>query len=309
MPSPLPDSHIHFTPEIDESRRDGKPIVALESSVLAQGLPPPANAEAARRMAIAVRDTGAVPAITAIVAGTPTAGLTPDELTRFLTPGRVAKASARDLPAAMAVGADAATTVAGALAICRVAGLPVFATGGIGGVHREPAFDESADLTELARTPVVVVCAGAKSVLDIAATLERLETLSVTVVGYRTAEFPGFLVASTGLPVPAVVSDVDAIATMLARHRHLALPGAILVVQSPPAEHALRQSVVDDATTRALDEARRAGVRGSASTPFLLAAINRATGGRSLEANVALLEANARLAGEIAVALKRAGVH
>ncbi len=276
--------------------------------MLAQGLPHPANSEAARRMATAARAAGAVPAITAIVSGTPTVGLTPDELTRFLAGDRIAKASARDLPAAMATGADAATTVAGALAICRVAGLPVFATGGIGGVHREPAFDESADLTELGRTPLVVVCAGAKSVLDIAATLERLETLSVTVVGYRTAEFPGFLVASTGLPVPAVVSDADAIATMFLRHRLLGLPGAILVVQSPPAEHALVRGVVDEATTRALDEARRAGVRGSASTPFLLAAINRATGGRSLQANVALLEANARLAGEIAVSLKRAGV-
>jgi pseudouridine-5'-phosphate glycosidase len=294
---------IRYTPEVAAARRDGRPIVALESSVLAQGLPRPRNAEAARRMLDAVRAGGAVPGITAVVGGAPTVGLTSDELDRFLSGDAVHKAAARDLPAAVAFGHDAATTVAGALAICRSAGVGVFATGGIGGVHREPPFDESADLLELSRSPVVVVCAGAKSVLDLAATLERLESFSVAVVGFGTAEFPGFFFASTGLALRFSVNTADDVARLYRAHRRLDSPGAVLVVQPPPASAVLPRELVERAAESALDEARAAGVRGSAVTPFLLDAIERATGGRSVETNLALLEANARLAGEIASAV------
>jgi pseudouridylate synthase len=304
---PLPASAIRFTADVQEARDAGQPVVALESSVLAQGLPIPANAEAARRMTSAVRSAGALAAVTAVVRGTPTAGLTPDELARFLKRDGVVKAAARDLPVAMARGVDAATTVAASLVICRAAGMQVFATGGIGGVHRGLSRDESADLIELSRTPVIAVCAGAKSILDIPATLERLETLSVTVVAFGTAEFPGFFYESTGLPVSAVAKDVDDIVSIFENQRRLAMPGAVLVVQRPPAESALPRELVDDAVLRALQEAQDAGVAGSAVTPFLLAAIDRATDGRSLATNLALLEANARLAGEIARVLSRRG--
>ena len=290
------------------ARRDRRPIVALESSVLAQGLPIPANAEADARVRAAVRARGAVPAVTAIVRGVPTLGLDGDDLARFLARDGVRKVSARDLPIAMTNGSDGATTVAASLVLCTAGGLSVFATGGIGGVHREPRFDESADLIELARSPVVVVCAGAKSILDLPATLERLETLGVTVVGYGTNEFPGFFTRSTGLSVSVRVDSPAEVAAIARASRALGRSGAILVTLPPPAAFALEHDEVESAVEAAIDDARRAGVRGAAVrgaalTPFLLAAVERATGGRSLQANLALLEANAGLAAEIAVAL------
>ena len=235
----------------------------------------------------------------------PTAGLTPDELDRFLRQAGISKASARDLAFAAASGGDAATTVAASLTLCRAAGIPVFATGGIGGVHREPPFDESADLLELSRSPVVTVCSGAKSILDLPATVERLETLGVTVVGYRTDVFPGFFFADTGLPVAATVADAAGAAAIFRAQRRLGHPGAVLVVQPPPDGDALPRDLVEAAVAEALAAARQAGVRGGAVTPFLLAALGRATSGRSLAANLALLESNARLAAEIAVCLTR----
>jgi pseudouridine-5'-phosphate glycosidase len=285
--------------------RDRRPVVALESSVLAQGLPIPANREAERRMAAAIRGHGAVPATTAIVRGTPTIGLEGDDLERFLRRDGVRKVSARDLAAAIAGRADGATTVAATLQLARLAGLHVFATGGIGGVHREPAFDESADLAELARSPIVVVCAGAKSILDLPATLERLESLGVAIVGYRTEELPGFFTAATGLPLPVRAESAREIAGLFAAERRLGRPGALVVVQPPPADAALPRAVVDDAVMRALAAARASGVRGGAVTPFLLAAVERETGGRSLAANLALLERNAALAAEIAGEIAR----
>ena len=289
--------------EAARARRDGVPLVALESSVLAQGLPIPANAEAALRMCAAVTAAGAVPAITAVVKGCPTVGLTTDELDRFLAREGVEKASARDLPVVMHRGADAATTVAAALTICHAAGVSVFATGGIGGVHRESAFDESADLLELSRRPVVVVCAGPKSLVDLPATVERLESYGVTLLGFRTTELPGFVYSGTGISLPYGVDEVASIADVFLRQRALGLSGALLVVQEPPASHALPRGEVEAALEQAREDARRDGVRGPAVTPFLLAALTRLTNGRTLRANVSLLEANARLAGEIAVAL------
>jgi pseudouridylate synthase len=294
---------VTLSPAVAAAREAGRPIVALESSVFAQGLPVPANREAHVRMCAAIVARAAEPAVTAVVRGVLSAGLPDGDLERFLARDGVRKVSSRDLPAAVVERADGATTVAASLACCVAAGLPVFATGGIGGVHREPEFDESADLWELARSPVVTVCAGAKSILDLPATLERLESLGITLVGYRTSEFPGFFTAHTGLPVPVRAESPEEVAALYRASRALGRPGALLVVQPPPAADALDAGEVERAVAAALAEAREAGVRGAAVTPALLAAVERATGGRSLRANLALLESNAALAARIAGAL------
>ena len=258
-------------------------------------------------MDAAVRDAGAISAITAVVRGQAAAGLAPDELARFLSGKGVSKASARDLSAAIAERGDAATTVAAALLLCRSSGIDVLATGGIGGVHRAPAFDESADLLELSRTPMMVVCAGAKSVLDLPATVERLETLGVTVIGYRTSEFPGFHYARTGIPVPTRQDDIAGVVATYRAQRALGHPAAVLVVQQPPPEAALEREVVESAIADALSAARVAGIRGKDATPWLLAELGRATGGRTIHVNLALLEANARLAAELSARLALPG--
>lgn len=298
-------STIHFTPAVAEALSARRAVVALESSVFAQGLPIPANADAAGRMRAAIEAAGAVPAIAAVVAGKPQLGLADDELARFLARDGVVKVSARDIPAAMLEVRDGATTVAGTLALMALTPIRVFATGGIGGVHREPQFDESADLAELARAPVIVVCSGPKSILDLEATTERLESLGVVVAGYRTREMPGFFFADTGIPLPLTVSTADEVARLLAWHRSLGRSQAIVVMQPPPAEHAVRRANIERALDTALDDAKRHGVRGGAVTPYLLTAVERASGGRTVVANVALLEANAALAAEIAVACAR----
>jgi pseudouridine-5'-phosphate glycosidase len=254
-------------------------------------------------MTRAVRAAGAEPVTTAVVRGAPTLGLDGDALERFLAPGGVHKVSARDLPAAVAFRRDGATTVAAALALATAAGIGVFATGGIGGVHRGDGHDESADLIELSRSPIAVVCAGAKSILDLPATLERLETLSVTVVGYRTDDFPGFFTRATGLAVPQRVDNLTQLVAVVRAARSLARPGAVLIVQPVPADHALDEQLVDDVVAHAIAESASAGIRGSQLTPYLLAAVQRATEGRSLAANLALLESNASLAGALAAAL------
>ena len=236
----------------------GRPVVALESSVLAQGLPIPSNREAAERMTGAVVREGALPAITAVVRGTVTLGLTDEELERFLARDGVRKVSSRDLPVAMAQGADGATTVAASLRIAVAADVKVFATGGIGGVHRGAPYDESNDLLELANAPIVVVCAGAKSILDLPATLERLETLGVTVVGYRTDEMPGFFTRSTGIRLTARADSPEEIAAILRASHSLGRSQATLVVQPPPDDVALPNELVDRAVADALKEAARA---------------------------------------------------
>jgi pseudouridine-5'-phosphate glycosidase len=299
-------SLISFSPRVSQALADHEPVVALESSVFAQGLPIPANADAARRMVAAIERVGAVAAISAVCAGKAVFGLTDEHLARFLARDGVMKVSARDIPIAMLQGRDGATTVAGALSLMALSPIRVFATGGIGGVHREPQFDESADLAELARTPVVVVCAGAKSILDLHATMERLESLGVVVVGYRTKEMPGFFFADTGIPMPTTVSSVDEIARLFTLQRSLGRQQAIVVMQPPPAEHAVRKAAIERALDTALDDARRHGVHGGAVTPYLLTAVERATEGRTLAANLALLEANAALAAEISMACTRA---
>jgi pseudouridylate synthase len=305
---------VRVLPVVADAIAGHRPVVALESSVLAQGLPAPANRQAADRMTAAVRSKGAVPAITAVVRGTPTLGLERNELEEFLRRDGVEKVSARDLAVAMLRGANGATTVAAALALVTLAGVSVFATGGIGGVHRQISAnptgwvrDESSDLEELARSPVVVVCAGAKSILDLPATWERLETLGVAVVGYRTSELPAFFSAESGIPLSTRAESAEEISCLFRAQRALGRRSALLVVQPPPAAVALERAEVDRAVARALDQARTHGIRGAAVTPYLLAAVERETGGRSLEANLGLLEANAALAAEIAAALCEGG--
>jgi pseudouridine-5'-phosphate glycosidase len=305
---------VRLLPEVADAIAARRPIVALESSVLAQGLPVPANRQAAQLMLGAVRSRGAVPAITAVVRGTPTLGLEPGELEEFLRRDGVEKVSARDLAAAIVRGANGATTVAGAIALASLAGVSVFATGGIGGVHREASTnpsgwvrDESSDLVELAHSPMVVVCAGAKSILDLPATWERLETLGVPVIGYRTSELPAFFTSESGIRLSARAESADEIVRLFRAHRAVGRSSALLVVQPPPAAVALERSQVDRAVTRALERTQVEGIRGGAVTPYLLAAVERETAGRSLDANLGLLEANASLAAEIAVAISDGG--
>jgi pseudouridylate synthase len=297
---------VRVLPPVAAALRDRRPVVALESSVFAQGLPAPANRDAAERMVRAVSSRGAVPAITAVVQGTATAGLEDDELARFLRREGIEKVSARDLPMAIARGSDGATTVAAAIAIAALAGIEVFATGGIGGVHRAAdahTYDESADLVEMARTATVVVSAGAKSILDVPATMERLETLGVPIIGYRTEQMPGFFTAETGLPLSSRAESASEVARAWRAHRALGRGTAMLVVQAPPPGVALTRLVVERAVDNALRAARTENIRGAALTPFLLAAVERETEGKSLGANLALLEANAMLAAEIATEL------
>jgi pseudouridine-5'-phosphate glycosidase len=251
-------------------------------------------------MVRAVEEAGVSAAITAVVKGVPTVGVAGEDLERFLRREGIQKVSARDLASAMARGLDGATTVAATLALASRAGIEVFATGGIGGVHRGAPFDESADLAELARTPMVVVCAGAKSILDLPATWERLESLGIPVVGYRTCELPGFFTAETGISLATSADTAGEIVSIWRAHRSLGRPQSLLVVQPPPREHALSRSVVEAAVGQAQKDAARDGIKGAAVTPFVLAAVSRSTTGCSLAANLALLDLNAKLAGEIA---------
>jgi len=262
-------------------------------------------------MVAAIEAVGAIAAMTAVVCGTATLGVEPSELERFLRQQNVRKVSARDLGAAIATRADGATTVAATLAIASRAGARVMATGGIGGVHRElpgtPAErlvrDESADLLELACSGMVVVCAGAKSILDLPATWERLDTLGIPVVGVGTDEFPAFFSSSSGIRLTTRADSPPEVAAIAAAHFALGRPQSVLVVQPPPANVALDAGTVDRAVVTALGRAEADGVRGAEVTPYVLAAVARETGGRTLETNLSLLEANARLAAQIAVTL------
>jgi pseudouridine-5'-phosphate glycosidase len=281
--------------------RDGRPVVALESTLIAHGLPRPLNLETARLAESVVHQEGAVPATIAVLRGVPTAGVSDAEIHELAESDGVLKASSRDLGRATAQKRTAATTVAATMRLAHRAGIKLFATGGIGGVHRGAAetWDVSADLTELAHTPVAVVCAGAKSVLDLPRTLEVLETYSVPVVGYGTDEFPAFYVRSSGLPVPARVDSPEE-AAVLCRD-HWSLGGAGLVLTQPlDAAAALEPGELAAALAEAERQAVAQGVRGPALTPFLLARLAEITGGRTLRANQALIVANARLAARVA---------
>ncbi len=298
---------LEVRPEVAASLQADRPVVALESTLIAHGLPWPLNLETARAAEAAVRAEGAVPATIAVCRGRPTVGLDGAELEHLARGTGVRKASRRDLATAVARGEWAATTVAATMALAHAAGVRVFATGGIGGAHPPAgqgarALDVSADLYELARTPVAVVCAGAKSILDLPATLEVLETLGVPVLGYRTDEFPAFYLTTSGQPVSARVDGPDEAASLLRAHWGLGGAGVVLA-QPQPAETAVAPDAFADALVRAEGEAAEARAVGPALTPFLLHRLALATGGRTLQANQALVLANARLAARVAAAL------
>ena len=294
---------VRVAPAVAEALAGGRPVVALESSVLAQGLPVPANRDACERMTRAIAANGAVPAITAVVRGRPVLGLDGDDLERFLRREGIMKVAARDLAGAATLGLDGATTVSASIVLASLAGVRVFATGGIGGVHRGAPFDESADLTELSRVPIICVCAGAKAILDLRATAERLETLSVPIVGFGTDWLPEFYCAGESIPVSVRVDSPDQVARLYGRHVALGMPGAVVVANPPPARDQLDRTLVARAVSAALAELSASGVAGKGVTPALLGSVERATGGKSLAANLALLESNAALAARIAVAL------
>lgn len=295
---------IRLSDEVSAALSSGAPIVALESTIIAHGFPYPSNLECALEAERIAREEGVVPATTAIIDGEARVGLTSADVERLATAPGVAKASTRDIGTLVALGGTGATTVAATMAIAARAGIRVFATGGIGGVHRGGAatLDVSADLEELARTRVAVVCAGAKSVLDIGLTLEYLETRGVPVIGYRTDEFPAFYSRASGHPVAARVDDPAAIARVLQARDDLALPGGEVVANPIPPEHELPPEDLESWIDAALADAERSRISGKAVTPFLLARIHERSGGASERANKALVFANVRLAARIAAA-------
>lgn len=296
---------LDLHPEVADALADGRPVVALESTIIAHGMPWPRNAETAAAVETEVRAHGAVPATVAVVDGRLKAGLTSDQIEALARGGAtIPKASRRDLPVLVARGQTGATTVAATMIVAALAGIRVFATGGIGGVHRgaETSFDVSADLQELARTPVAVVCAGAKSILDLGLTLEYLETHGVPVIGYRTDVLPAFYTRESDFGVDLRLDEPGEIADVMHAKWRLGLGGGLVIANPAPPDHALPREAVDGAIAQALAEATAQGVSGKAITPFLLARITALTGGRSLAANVALVKDNARLAARIAQA-------
>jgi pseudouridylate synthase len=294
---------LYVSPEIRAQLDAGGPIVALESTVIAHGLPRPRNIEVALELESIVRESGAVPATIGVIQGRPTIGLTKSEIGLLAADATVEKLSTRDLPVAVGSRLNGATTVASTSFLAARAGIEVFATGGIGGVHRGTPLDASADLTELHRTSLIVVCAGAKSILDLPATRELLETLGVLTLGWKTEHFPGFYAVESGESVDRRVDEVSEVAAIWKAHRGLSLPGSVLVCVPVPVDDAIPRGDIDTAIGQALHDASEDGIRGKAVTPYLLHRIAEESGGASLETNVALLRNNARIASKIAVAV------
>ena len=298
--------YLDISPEVRAALEAGKPVVALESTIISHGMPYPKNVETALRVEQTIRDNGAVPATIAVIGGRLKAGLSHEEIEHLGKAGRaVAKASRRDLPALVARGADGATTVTTTMIIAHMAGIRVFATGGIGGVHRgaEKTMDISADLEELAHTPVMVVCAGAKSILDLGLTLEYLETRGVPVIGYGTDELPAFYTRKSGFGVDYRADSPEELAAMFRAQRALDYPGGMLVTNPIPEEYSMPKEIIDAAIEQALRECSEQGVHGKETTPFLLARVVELTGGESLESNIRLVLNNAALAAKTACAL------
>lgn len=292
--------------EVTAARAHGHPIVALESTILSHGMPYPDNLRTAQSVEQTVRDAGAVPATIAVIDGTLTVGLEGGELDRIARDPGMLKLSRADLAYAICTGRTGSTTVAATMICAHHAGIDVFATGGIGGVHRgaELSFDISADLQELARTPVAVVCAGVKAILDIPKTLEVLETLGVPVIAYGSDEFPAFWSRESGVRAPLRVDTPDAVAEIARTARALGLSHGLLIAQPPAPQSALARDEIDEAIARAIADSRAAGIEGKAVTPWLLERIRVLTQGRSLRCNAAFVEANAHLAAQIARALR-----
>jgi len=298
---------VEVSAEVGEALRAGGPVVALESTLISHGLPRPNNLDLAQEAEYIVRREGAVPATVGMIGGVPTVGLDAADL-ELLAAGGVPKLSVRDLPVAAAKGSHGATTVAATAHLAARAGVTLFATGGLGGVHRgaRESWDVSADLAALARTPVAVVCSGVKSILDVPATLEQLETLGVPVVGFRTRRFPGFYLADFGSPLDWSVEGEEEAARLVASSRSIGQEGCGLVIANPiPEEEQLDPDLHDRALEAGLKELERRGVRGKDVTPFLLERFREATGGVSLRVNEQIVRNNARLAARIAVALAR----
>ena len=298
--------YLDIAPEVRLALQQGQPVVALESTIISHGMPYPQNVATALRVEAEVRSSGALPATIAVIDGRLTAGLSAAQIEELGRAGpTVAKVSRRDLPFIVATNQTGATTVAATMIIAAMAGIRVFATGGIGGVHRGAAqtFDISADLQELARTPVAVVCAGAKSILDLGLTLEYLETHGVPVVGYRTAQLPAFFTQGSGFSVDYRLDDASEIARLLQIKWAMGLGGGVVIANPIPAAHAMPRAVIDAAIEQALSDAQAQGISGKQTTPFLLERVNALTGGNSLAANIELVLNNARLASAVAVAL------
>jgi pseudouridylate synthase len=302
---------LAFSPEVEAARAAGRPVVALESTILTHGLPAPENLALARAVEADIRAEGAVPATIAVAGGALRIGLGDAELARLAGSEGVAKLSRADLAVALSTGRTGSTTVAATMIAARLAGISVFATGGIGGVHRgaETSFDVSADLRELAETPVTVVAAGAKAILDLPKTLEMLETLGVPVIAFGQDAFPAFWSRDSGLPAPLRLDDPEAVARAHLMRRRLGLPGGQLVANPVPGSDEIPLAEIAPHIEAALAAASGAGIAGKAVTPFLLARIAAATGGRAVRANAALVRANARLAALIAIALATLQAH
>ncbi len=302
---------LSFAPEVREALEAGRPVVALESTIISHGMPYPENLTMAREVEAIVRAEGAVPATIAVIDGRCKVGLTEAELEMLATSPQAIKVSLRDLPIVLAKGQLGATTVASTATIAEAAGIDVFVTGGIGGVHRgtvaspSQVWDISADLTVLGRSRITVVCAGAKSVLDIPATLEVLETLGVTVLGYQTDRFPGFYTRDTGHGVDARVDSPDEAAAVIGTRLQIGLPGGVLLVNPLSEVDALDPNEIERYINEALGAMGAAGVSGKQVTPYLLARMKQVTEGRSLAANLALIRQNARLGAQVAVALRQ----
>ena len=300
--------YLDISPEVKAALDEGRPVVALESTIISHGMPYPKNVETALLVEQTIRDNGAVPATIAVIGGRLKAGLSHEEIEYLGKTGRgVAKASRRDLPALVARGADGATTVTTTMIIAHMAGINVFATGGIGGVHRgaEVTMDISADLEELAQTPVMVVCAGAKSILDLGLTLEYLETKGVPVIGYGTDELPAFYTRKSGFGVDYRVDSPEELAAMFRAQRELNYKGGMLVTNPIPEQYAMDKEVIDKAIEQALAEAKEQHVHGKETTPFLLARVVELTGGDSLKGNIKLVLNNATVAGKTAAELAK----
>ena len=300
--------YLDVKPEVAEAIAQGKPVVALVSTIISHGMPYPQNVETALQVEKIIRENGAVPATIAIIGGRLKAGLTPEEIEYFGKKGQaIAKASRRDLAVLCARGQDGATTVTTTMIIAHMAGISMFATGGIGGVHRgaETTMDISADLEELARTPVMVVCAGAKSILDLGLTLEYLETHGVPVIGYGTEELPAFYTRTSGFPVDYRVDTPEELAAAFRAQNDMALGGGMLVTNPIPEAYSMDPAVINGAIDQAVTECREKGIHGKGITPFLLARVAELTGGDSLASNIQLVYNNARVAAQTAAAYCR----
>ena len=298
--------YLKISPAVQKALDEGRPVLALESTIISHGMPYPQNLETARLCEAEARKHGVEPATVAIIHGKLCAGLTDEELEYLARGGpKVAKASRRDLPILAARGADGATTVAATMIVAAMAGIRVFATGGIGGVHRgaEVTMDISADLEELARTPVAVVCAGAKSILDLGLTLEYLETKGVPVLGYRTETLPAFYTDESDFKVDYRMDSPEEIAAAVTAQRDMGYPGGMLITNPIPHQYAMPKDVIDAAINQALAEAKEQGVKGKATTPFLLARVCELTGGESLKSNIKLVLNNVALGAQIAAAM------